>query len=100
MLLSPNEQPKTKHDRQKKIKEGGEKMSKCMELNALIHGQFRSQAAFADHIHWHRQRLNKIVNGEKQPSLKDVQDIADGLGVPFMMVANFCLTSKSPIEQL
>ena len=81
-------------------KEGGEKMSKCMELNALIHGQFRSQAAFADHIHWHRQRLNKIVNGEKQPSLDDVQEIANGLGVPFMMVANFFLTKKSPIEQL
>ena len=73
-------------------------MSKNMELNSLIHGQFRNQAAFADAIGWRRQRLNKIVNGDRQPSLDDVQVIANGLGVPFMMVANFFLNKKSPNE--
>ena len=73
-------------------------MEKNLELNSLIYGQFRNQAAFADSIGWSRQRLNKVVNGDKQPSLEDVQDIAEGLGVPFMMVANFFLRKKSPIE--
>lgn len=66
-------------------------MAKVMGLSGLIHGQFPSQAAFAEHIGWRRQRLNKIVNGEKEPSLDEVKVIADGLNVPFMMVANFFL---------
>ena len=73
-------------------------MSKNFELNSLIHGQFKNQAAFADAIGWRRQRLNKIVNGDKQPSLDEVQTIAEGLSVPFMMIANFFLRSKSPNE--
>lgn len=71
-------------------------MEKNMDLNGLIHGQFKNQAAFAAHIGWRRQRLNKIVNGEKMPSLDDCQEIAEGLGVPFMMIAGFFLKKKSP----
>ena len=67
---------------------------KAMELNSLIHGQFASQAAFSRHIGWHKQRLNVIVNGKKQPTLDDVQTIAEGLNVPFMMVANIFLHQK------
>lgn len=73
-------------------------MEKNLELNSLIHGQFRNQASFADAIGWHRQRLNKIINGSQEPSIADVQTIAEGLGVPFMMVANFFLKKKSPNE--
>lgn len=71
---------------------------KVMGLSSLIHGQFDSQAAFARHIGWRKQHLNKIVNGDKQPTLEEVQTIAEGLGVPFMMVANFFLRKKSPNE--
>lgn len=69
---------------------------KFMELNSLIHGQYHNQAEFAKAIGWSRQRLNKVVNGDKQPSLEDVRDISDGLHVPFMMVANIFLRPKSP----
>ena len=72
--------------------------NKLMELNSLIHGQFRSQAAFARHIGWNKQRLNKIVNCDKQPTLEEVQTIAEGLCVPFMMIANIFLRRKSPNE--
>ena len=72
--------------------------AKVMELSGLIHAQFDSQAAFAKHINWQRQRLNKIVNGDKQPSLEEVQEIAEGLSVPFMLVANIFLLKKSPNE--
>lgn len=73
-------------------------MAKVMGLNSLIHGQYPNQAAFADAIGWRRQKLNKIVNGEKQPSIHEVQEISEGLGVPFMMVCNFFLQEKSPNE--
>lgn len=73
-------------------------MAKVMGLNSLIHGQYPNQASFAEAIGWRRQRLNKIVNGEKQPSLAEVQEIAKGLGVPFMMVCNFFLQEESPNE--
>lgn len=69
---------------------------KVMELNSLIHGQYTNQAAFARAIGWKRQRLNKIINGDKQPSLEDVRVISEGLNVPFMMVANIFLRLKSP----
>ena len=78
---------------------GGERfVEKNLELSSLIHGQFPNQSAFAERIGWRRQKLNKIVNGDKIPSLDDVQTIADGLGVPFMMVAKFYLHKKSPID--
>lgn len=69
---------------------------KVMELNDLIYGKFKSQAAFSRHIGWPKQSLNKIVNGDKQPTLEEVQTIAKGLEVPFMLVANFFLKSQSP----
>lgn len=68
------------------------------ELRGLIHGQFKSCAAFARHIGWNPQRLNKIVIGDKYPSLTDVQTIAKGLGVPFMLIANIFLQTESPNE--
>lgn len=71
-------------------------MAKNLELNSLIHGQYPNQAAFAKAIGWSRQRLGKIVNGDKVPSINDVQVISNGLGVPFMMVCNFFLNPKSP----
>ena len=66
-------------------------MAKIMGLSGLIHGQFKSEAAFAAKIGWSRQRLHKIINGDQKPILEDIKDISDGLGVPFMMVANFFL---------
>ncbi len=71
-------------------------MAKVMELNSLIHGQFPNQAKFAESIGWRRQRLNKIVNGEKHPSIEDVQEIAEGLGVDFMTICKIFLPKKSP----
>ena len=70
-------------------------MAKIMGLNGLVHGQFDSEAAFAEKIGWPRQKLNRIMNGDQPPSLEDVKNIADGLNVPFMMVANFFLESVS-----
>ena len=70
-------------------------MKKVMGLCALIHGQFKSDTDFAKHIGWSRQRLSRILNRTQPPTLDDIQEIADGLGVPVIMVVNFFLTKES-----
>lgn len=69
---------------------------KVMELNGMIYGQFPSMAAFSKHIGISKQIVCNIVNGKRQPTLDEVQTIAKGLEVPFMLVANFFLKSQSP----
>lgn len=71
------------------------KANKNMELMALIHGRFKSEAAFADEIGWYRQKLNKVLSGEQRVTIEEVNQIADGLGVPFMLVANIFLRMMS-----
>ena len=68
---------------------------KNLQLTGLIHGQFNSEASFAERIGWPRQKLHRILLGSQKPSLIDVRDFADGLGVPFMLVANIFLQMES-----
>lgn len=70
-------------------------MEKVMGLCALIHGQFPNDSAFAKHIGWSRQRLSRILTRSQPPTLDDVQEIANGLGVPVVMIVNFFLTKES-----
>ena len=70
-------------------------MQKNLGLNSLIRGQFPNDSAFADHIGWPRQRLSRIQNGDQKPTIEDVERLANGLNVPFMMVAKFFLTRES-----
>ena len=71
-------------------------MSKVFELSALIHGKFRTDSDFAKHIGWPRQRLYKIVNGDKSPSLDEAIVMANGLEEPLETIANIFLRFKSP----
>ena len=72
-------------------------MAKNSELRGLILGQFDSEGAFAGSIGWTKQKLSRITTGKQPPSLQDVQEIADGLSVPFMTVATIFLPKKSTI---
>jgi len=85
MALSPN-------DDKKEV----DKLQKVFELSALIHGRFRTDSDFARHIGWPRQRLYKIVNGYKEPSLDEAIAIARGLEEPLERIANIFLRYKSP----
>lgn len=71
-------------------------MEKVFELSALIHGKFRSDSDFARSLGWTRQRLYKIVNGLKDPSLDEAIDIANGLEEPLDKIAQIFLRYKSP----
>lgn len=46
------------------------------EIKSLIFRKYDSEAACAESLGWPRQRLNKIVNGKKEPSVSEVVNIA------------------------
>lgn len=71
-------------------------MGKVFELSALIHGKFRTDSEFARYIGWTRQKLYKIVNGQKDPTLEEAIVIARGLSVPLETIAQIFLRYKSP----
>jgi transcriptional regulator with XRE-family HTH domain len=54
---------------------------KISELRSLIYGKFDSQTEFAEFLGWSKQRLSKVTSGKKEPSISEVFEIANGLGV-------------------
>ena len=74
-------------------------MAKILPLRGLIFGKYESEAQMAEAIGWTRQRLNKITNGTKEPTLDEVDAIAKAVGEEFMTVAAIFLKKKSPNEQ-
>jgi len=75
-------------------------VAKILELNGLIHRKYENESQMADEMGWSRQRLNKITNGDKAPSLEEVESIANALGEPVITIVNIFLRFKSPSEQL
>ena len=69
-------------------------MGKILAINGLIYGMYDSQAQLAEELGWPRQRLNKIVNGDKEPDLEEVKALAGKLGVTFEEMANIFLTKS------
>jgi len=54
---------------------------KIAELRSLIYGKFDSQTEFAEFLGWSKQRLSKVTSGKKEPSISEVFEIANGLGI-------------------
>ena len=69
---------------------------KILELRSLIYGRFDSETAFAEHIGWSRQRLNKITTGRKEPHVTEVLEIAEGLDADVSVIVNIFLRFWSP----
>ncbi len=51
-----------------------------MGIKDIILSKFSSEAAFARKIGWSRQRLNKVTNLSKSPTVQEINEIAIGLG--------------------
>ena len=66
-------------------------MPKNLELSGLIHSHFDSEAQFAKAMGWPRQRLNRIVNGKKIPTLFEIGDMAEALPYDFMGIVDIFL---------
>ena len=71
-------------------------MAKIFELNGLIHSHYKSEAELARVLNWTRQRLNRITNGDREPTLEEVRDLSNALHEPFEKVAHIFLIIKSP----
>ena len=65
-------------------------------LRALIYGQYDSEAALAKEIGWSRQKLNKITNGQKEPTVEELNKLALALTVQIGELAEIFLQNKSP----
>lgn len=74
-------------------------MAKILELNGLIHRKYDNEARMADAMGWQRQRLNKITNGDKPPSLEDIEALSVALDEPVMTIVDIFLRTKSPNGQ-
>jgi transcriptional regulator with XRE-family HTH domain len=51
-----------------------------MNIKDIILRSFPSESAFARRLGWSRQRLNKITNLDKSPTVQEINEIAVGLG--------------------
>lgn len=72
---------------------------KIKELRGLIYSHYDSESEFAQKLQWPRQRLNKITNGIKEPSIEELNALSRGLGVSVNDMAQIFLKLKSPNEQ-
>ena len=75
-------------------------MARIIELSGLIYSKYEKECMLADELGWPRQRLNKIVNGTKEPDLEEVVAIATKLDRPVGEMVNLFLKYKSPNRQL
>ena len=65
-------------------------------LCSIIHSVFNSEAECARTIGWDRQRLNRIVNGRKEPSISETAAISAATGREQNEIAGIFLTYWSP----
>lgn len=60
-------------------------------IKDLIYEKFKTEAACAKALGWPRQRLNKITNGIKVPTVKEVNELSLVLDTPVGDIAKFFL---------
>ena len=76
--------------------QGNQRESMKRTISSIIHSVFSSEAACAKAIGWERQRLNRIVNGAKEPSVSEVAAISRAIGKPQTETADIFLRYWSP----
>lgn len=73
--------------------------TKVRAFRSLIFLHFDSESELASSIGWPRQRLNKITNGEKIPTLDELEVLAEHLSISVGELADIFLQRKSSIGQ-
>lgn len=56
-------------------------------LKGLIYSRYNSQTELATRLQWSRQKLDKIVNGRKEPDLGEAAALAKALDTPLYDIA-------------
>jgi transcriptional regulator with XRE-family HTH domain len=70
-------------------------MAKILGLSSIIHSKFENESQLAKALGWSRQRLWKITNGKRVPSLAELDEMSSILGCSIMDIAVFYLPQKS-----
>lgn len=66
------------------------------KLRGEIAMRYRSQAAFANAIGWHCNKISKMMNGKYIPDVDEAAKIALTLGLNEHQYCDIFLSSKSP----
>lgn len=66
-----------------------EKMQRA--IKSVIYGAFKNETECASVMGWPRQRLNKITNGAKEPSVSEMGAIALATGSTLEKISNIFL---------
>ena len=66
-------------------------MPRIKEVRKLIYEKYNSEAEMASRIGWSKQRLNRITNGAKRPSLRDISELSIGLEIDATELARIFL---------
>ena len=74
-------------------------MSKVIELRGLIYGKYDTESQLADELGWSKQRLNVITTGRREPSLEEVEALAQKLDKSVEDMVYIFLRHKSPNGQ-
>lgn len=61
------------------------------ELKELIRCKYGTESRCAKEIGWTRQKLNKITNGNKEPTVSELNVIAHCLGIDVGELSRFFL---------
>lgn len=64
-------------------------------VKGAVYARYKDIADLANTLGWSRQKLSPIVNGKKEPSLSDVQDMAKALDMDVTLLTSFFLELKS-----
>lgn len=68
-------------------------------IKDVIYGKFQTETACAAQMGWPRQRLNKITQGKKEPSVSEIGQIALTTGVDYKKIVEIFLTYWLPDGQ-
>ena len=64
-------------------------------VKGAVYARYKDIADLANTLGWSRQKLSPIVNGKKEPSLSDVQDMAKAMDMDVTLLTSFFLELKS-----
>ena len=64
-------------------------------VKGAVYARYKDIAELAQTLGWSRQKLSPIVNGKREPSLSDIQAMAQAMEMDADELASFFLELKS-----
>ena len=64
-------------------------------VRGAVYARYESIAELAETLGWSRQKLSPIVNGKQEPTLSDIQAMAQAMEMDVTLLTSFFLQLKS-----